>query len=218
MNFRITQEPAIEPITLAEAKAYLRVTGNAEDALITGLIAAARATCEKHTNRAFITQTWELVLDQFPCGPKGGPGDWWDGVREVAISTVYGEKRFIDLPVCPLISLESLTTYDVDDAAAVFDISNLVVSRDRTPGRIALKTGAVWPIATRGADAIKIVWKAGYGDTADTVPAPIRQAMKLLISHFFEFRQPVELAKAGGALEMPWSVDALLGPYVVRRI
>lgn len=156
-------------------------------------------------------------MDEFPAEGMGR-GEWWDGTRECALSTVYGQKRFIHLPVAPLQSLTSLTTYDMDDSASVFDVTQLIVSVDRTPGRIGLKAGAVWPIATRGVDGVKIIWVAGYGDEAADVPEDFKHAIKLLVSHFYEFRQPVQVAKAGGALEMPWSVDALLNPYVVMRI
>ncbi len=37
-----------------------------EDSLITGFITAAREYCEGYQNRAYITQTWELLLDEFP--------------------------------------------------------------------------------------------------------------------------------------------------------
>ena len=58
-------DPASEPITLAEAKSHLRVTSNAEDALINSLIVAARDLCEHETGgRVLMTQTWELSLDR----------------------------------------------------------------------------------------------------------------------------------------------------------
>jgi uncharacterized phiE125 gp8 family phage protein len=218
VNFQISSEPAEEPVTLAEAKLFLRITSNSEDELIKSALVAARRACEKHTRRAFITQTWKMVLDEFPSENCGGGEDWWDGVRETSISSSYRTRRYFDLPMSPLQNVTRLTTYGTDDVGVDFDLTQLVISTKRTPGRIALKTGSVWPIATRGADGIEIVWVAGYGDTAATVPDDLRQAIKLLTSHFYEFRQPVEVAKAGGALEMPWSVDAILNPYVVVKI
>jgi len=63
MYQRLVTPPAIEPITLKEAKLHLRIDGNEEDSLIVALITAARQKAEDYTRRAFITQTWELVLD-----------------------------------------------------------------------------------------------------------------------------------------------------------
>jgi uncharacterized phiE125 gp8 family phage protein len=60
-----TAAPAAEPITLAEAKAWLRVDGTDEDTLITALIAAARTHVENFTRRALITQQFEVSFDAF---------------------------------------------------------------------------------------------------------------------------------------------------------
>ena len=56
--------PGEEPVSLAEAKAFARIDGSDEDALVDALIAAARLHVEGITGRALITQTWRLVL---PC-------------------------------------------------------------------------------------------------------------------------------------------------------
>lgn len=57
--------PAIEPVSLADAKLYLRVDASAEDSLISSLITAARQAAERHTRRSFITQTWKLAFDDY---------------------------------------------------------------------------------------------------------------------------------------------------------
>lgn len=58
-----TLAPATEPLTLAEAKLFLRVDGSEEDAQITALIAAARDGAEHYLRRALITQSWSLWLE-----------------------------------------------------------------------------------------------------------------------------------------------------------
>ena len=65
-TFSIHTQPALEPITLNEAKAHLHVTYTDEDALIAAIITAARQYVEEHTWRAILTQTWNLFLDQMP--------------------------------------------------------------------------------------------------------------------------------------------------------
>lgn len=73
--------PAAEPISLAEAKAYLRLEHDAEDALVARLIAAARAEVETLTRRVLVAQRWRLdaavPLDGAPILLKPRP------VREV---------------------------------------------------------------------------------------------------------------------------------------
>ena len=66
MSSILLTPPAAEPVTLADAKAYLRVAIGDDDAVIAALIAAARSHIEAQTRRALITQTWRLVLDCWP--------------------------------------------------------------------------------------------------------------------------------------------------------
>src|SRR4029079_17469588 len=60
--------PAVEPVTLAEAKAYLRVEHDDDDDVIAALIAGARVHVEAQTRRALITQSWRIVRDFWPEG------------------------------------------------------------------------------------------------------------------------------------------------------
>ena len=74
---RLAVAPATEPVSASEAKAHLRVTGSGDDTYIGALITAARQLAEQKCNRALITQTWDLVLDAWPCDgvvqiPLGG--------------------------------------------------------------------------------------------------------------------------------------------------
>jgi uncharacterized phiE125 gp8 family phage protein len=57
--------PSIEPLTATEAKLQCRVDTTAEDALFTILIAAARSYVEEYLGRALLTQSWQLVQDDW---------------------------------------------------------------------------------------------------------------------------------------------------------
>lgn len=46
-----------EPITLNEAKGYMRMTGSGEDTLISEIITAARLSCERYVNMSFVPRT-----------------------------------------------------------------------------------------------------------------------------------------------------------------
>lgn len=63
MYLRLVTPPAVEPVTLEEAKQHLKIDGNEDDSLINALITAARQRAEEYTRRAFITQTWEVAVD-----------------------------------------------------------------------------------------------------------------------------------------------------------
>ena len=67
MTSTLIAPPGEEPVTLAEAKAFCRIDGSDEDALVNALIAAARLQVESLTGRALIAQTWRLTM---ACAPR----------------------------------------------------------------------------------------------------------------------------------------------------
>lgn len=73
--FRVS-EPASEPLTLAETKAYLKIGNNSDDTLITDLIVTVRKAAEQFLSSSLITQSWKLSYDKYtpscinlPMGP-----------------------------------------------------------------------------------------------------------------------------------------------------
>lgn len=60
------EAPAAEPVGLAEAKEFLRISGSGEDNLVTGLIASARARIEEAVGLALISRTLRVTLDGWP--------------------------------------------------------------------------------------------------------------------------------------------------------
>jgi hypothetical protein len=66
MTSTLIAPPGEEPVTLAEAKAFCRIDGDGDDALVSALIAAARLQVESLSGRALVTQTWRLTLEDVP--------------------------------------------------------------------------------------------------------------------------------------------------------
>lgn len=66
MAHKVITPPTVEPITLAEAKAWCRIDDATQDGIVQMLIAFARDWAEDFTGKAFADQTWETVLDYFP--------------------------------------------------------------------------------------------------------------------------------------------------------
>jgi uncharacterized phiE125 gp8 family phage protein len=83
------------------------------------------------------------------------------------------------------------------------------------PPRLVPASGAL-PNPGRAAGGIEIDFTAGFGTTAGSVPEPIRQALKLLVAHWYEHRDPVEIGDP--AMAIPPAVSALLKPYAVPRL
>ena len=178
-----TVSPAIEPLTLAEIKTFLRIDHNDDDAFVTDLILAARQLCESVTGRSLITRSYSLYLDFWPDAPLT---EWWDGVREGA--DVVGKIRALSLPKPPLLSITQIKVYAADDTSADFPSASYYVDTVGIPGRIVLTHGSSSPVPGRAANGIEIQFTAGYGTTAQSVPALLRQGMKQVIAHLYEHR------------------------------
>ncbi len=185
MSIRLISPPAVEPVSLQEAKLHLRLDiGTTEDDLLTSLIQAARQYCEGFQRRVYITQTWELWLDKFP-----------------DIDNIY-------LPWPPLQSVASIKYYDTADLEYLLHDSNYFVDTQSQPGRLSLNYGKSWPsTALRPTNGLCITFICGYGDAAEDVPVKALYAMKLLVGHYYENREAVSQSQLYPA---PMSVDALL--------
>jgi uncharacterized phiE125 gp8 family phage protein len=74
----------------------------------------------------------------------------------------------------------------------------------------------VLPMPGRVAAGIELDIDAGYGDAATDVPEPLRQAIRVLVSHWYENRGVV--AAPGGGAGLPQSVAAGVAPYRVLSL
>lgn len=192
MALVMTSGPALEPVSLSEAKAHLRVDSTDEDTLISSLIITSRLHIEASLGLALISQSWSLFLD-----------DWPDG------STVR-------LPMRPLQTVSAVRLYAEDESITTLPANSYYVDAKGVPARIARLGGLGWPRPQRSTNGIEIAFTAGYGSLASDVPEPIRHALLLLIAHWYERREPFEVG--GSAVAIPKMVSELLMPYRERRI
>jgi hypothetical protein len=202
--------PASEPVTAAGLRAYLVETETSlPDADANALIAEARNLIEEKTGLAFISQSWRMALDAWP----SGSGPWWDGVRQGAIADVIGAPGFVYLPRYPLASIASVTVYDEAGSATAVDVAaTFDTDTYQRPGRMALKSGATWPIALRSTNAIEIVYEAGYANAA-AVPPIMARAVKQVAAYLYAHKG--DDCDMGDALA---GVKSLLSAYVVARL
>ncbi len=182
--------PALEPLSLDETKAHLRVDGSDEDAIIQSLILTSRLHIEAALGLGLITQSWRLILDAWPSG---------------------GE---IKIPMRPLQSVSEVRVLSSNGAAEAIAESHYIVDATSLPGRLVF-AGAM-PRPGRKANGIEIDFMAGYGAAPEDVPQPIRQALLMLVAHWYEHRDPVEIGTAGVAI--PASVSRLLKPFRLVRL
>ena len=183
-GLRVVTGPTAEPVSLAEARAHCRVDTANEDAVLVGLILAARQYAEEITGRAFLTQTLELTLDCFPA---------WK----------------IELPRSPVASITSITY--LDTAGASDTVTSYVLDGRSRPPRLTPAYGESWPDVRATAGCVAIRFVAGESDA----PEPIRQAILLMVGHWFEHREDAVIQSGVAVSMVPHGVDALLAPYRV---
>lgn len=190
MALKLITGPAVEPITLAEAKDHLRLEHGLDDTYVTGLIVAAREWAEEYTWRAFISQVWELTLDEWP-----------EGVE-------------ISLPRGDVSAVVSVKYDDVSGAEQTLSSSNYLLD-GCPPARIILKQDLSWPDLSDEALAVRIRYTAGFGAAAANVPQAIKQALLLLVSQLYEHRTP-EVTTIVSPVR--FAAEALLNMYRLNRI
>lgn len=158
----LIEPPAGEPLSLAEAKKYLRVEHDADDTLIASMISAARIQVESRTRRALMTQTWRIVLDRWP------------------------PSASIVSPVSPLREVVAARVRDEAGDAQALDTDIFIANTASAPGLIAFDAGRVLQPGRQTA-GVEIDIEAGYGAAAD-VPPPLVQAIRLLLARAYEYR------------------------------
>jgi uncharacterized phiE125 gp8 family phage protein len=183
----VTTAPAIEPITTANAKVHCEIVAadTTHDGYIDMLVQAAREQYELRTNRALINRTLTLKIDSFPTGND----------------PIY-------LPWSPLSSVTSITYVDADGATQTWASSNYVVLSTREPGQVVLAYDKQWPAVRYQPQAITIVYVAGYGSAASSVPMRAIHAIKLMVRHWFENRSTVNVGNIVN--EVPQAYEALV--------
>jgi uncharacterized phiE125 gp8 family phage protein len=190
MNYRslkTTTPPAVEPVTLAEAKAHCRVDTTADDAYITTLIVAARQWCEAYMDEALIHQQLVMRMDGFP-----------------------GEIRLPRPPMATAGTTTAVTvTFTLNESGqtATLATNQFRVDRDSTPGVIRTVYGGAWPAYLEDYNAVTVSWWAGRGVDGGSVPQAVRNAILMLVGLWYERRTA---ADATNLSEVPYGVKALL--------
>lgn len=180
--------PAEEPVSLVEAKAFLKVDDVAEDGLIATLIGAARMHVEGVTGRALLAQSWRVLLDAWP------------------------DDRVVKLPVTPFMALSEITAYDTAGAGHDVPLAQML----REPDRLLLPSEVAGMPVLRERQGIEIDYVAGFGTEPGDVPADIRQAMLLLVAYWFEHRDAVIVAGSGAVV--PSGFDRLVAGHKRVRL
>lgn len=211
--------PTTPAITVAEAKAHLRVDYDTDDDLISVLIDAATQQAEAYTRAAITARLFTMTLGAFPRISRGQSGPDPDYAEFPSRFGSSGRPaRYptaICLPVWPLISLSSIQYIDADtDALTTLASSSYVVVSSHRPPMIVPAAGTAWPVAGDHPEAVRITFRAGMAEADGGIPAVVKSAIKLIVGHLYEHREDV--TPGVGAPEpalLPMGSRYLLNPY-----
>lgn len=180
--------PALEPLTLAEARAWLRLDGAEEDSLVSALIVAARMAVERASGRLLIHQQWRILADGWPPGGRVG------------------------LPLAPVSAVSAVRVIDGQGSAETVPGTAYRLELQRSPPTLVLTAPVADP--GRSSNGIEIDLTCGYGPAAADVPEPLRHAIRLLVARWFENRGDAVSADA----PLPSDVLLLISPFRRPRL
>lgn len=187
-------------MSLSEAKLHLRVDIDDDDALIEGLISAARQAAQTRTGLQLVTARWKLVLDRF--ADSGGVD--------------RADSCVIRLPKCPVQSVVSVEYLDMASALQTIDPADYTVDVASQPARLTPVFGKAWPASLPQIGSVVITFDAGYGAPAD-VPEGIKSWIKLRVGSLYAHREEAAIMSRGRIDPLPF-VDGLLDPFKVVTV
>jgi len=191
-RLQLVTPPTFWALSDSDFEAHSRAMGQPVEQL-SPYVQAATNHLEVVSNRRFASQTWRMYLDFFP------------------------DTGAITIPYSPLVSVAYIRYTDSSGVQRTFPSTEYGVSTARTPGQIILEYQKDWPTETlRHTDPIEIEFTCGWPDQA-SVPTPIRQAIRMLASHFYEHREAVVVGTAAAVdeAELPLAASALIAPWRV---
>jgi uncharacterized phiE125 gp8 family phage protein len=184
-----TGAPTAEPVTVSEAKSFLRLAGSAEDDLIEGLVRAAREDVERTAGLALIDQTWRLAIDRIPA-------------RDIVVLTRHPVREII-----------AVTAYGRQGEASLLDGGDYHADLESRPARLLFLKR---PQPIRAMNGIEIDFRAGFGEAGTDVPDLLRRAILVLVAHWYEFR--ASYGPRDQPVSYPPQYERMISGYRERRL
>ena len=189
MEWRLQRvTPPSQIVTVDEVKEQSRVDTNAEDTLISRYISAAVDMVEGPHGIGVLlgSQEWEYFLDRF--------------------------EHVIRIPLFPVQSVDEVRYVDEGGTEQTLATDQYRVDTVSNPARITTEYNVSWPVTrSRELNAVTVKFTGGY----DSVPESLRQAVILLVAHWYDFRNPVVDSSVN---EVPMAVESILARYRVPGI
>ncbi len=179
--------PISEPVSLEEAKNFLKIDTDDDDNLVANLVSTIRHMVENRIGRSLIN-------------------------RSYIFRTNIPKNNCLLLPRPPLVSVLRISMIGENDQSFDIPPSDYSVNTKQEPGEIILKPGKNWHEYLSGFSSVEVEFIAGYGNNASSVPLPIRQAILLGLAYAYEYRatdKNMELPTMSDALLAPYKTVRL---------
>jgi uncharacterized phiE125 gp8 family phage protein len=163
-NLNVVTEPTVEPVSLSTLRTHLRISGTAEDDLLSIYIESARRLVESITGRTLINTTYDQIMNLAEVGSK------------------------IEILKPPLSSVTDIKVKAWDDTEETATASTYIVVTDTMIGFVQLIDGNTWPDTDRDEMNFRIRFVGGYGATAASIPADLRHGVLIAAASFYENR------------------------------
>ncbi len=183
-NLVLVEEPEVQIVTTDEMKKHMRMEYDSEDALITSYIKSAQELLEIDLGRSLAEQTFELYFDSFP------------------------ETIFLRRP--PVIQIEEIKYFDINGDEQTLTTDEYQFDQYARRPYIVAAIDTTFPETQEGKiNAVKVKYKAGY----ENAPNGIKQALKLIVSAWFENREETVTGITQQTLPKHVGLDSILAKY-----
>lgn len=206
MNINVIEQPAYEPVSLADVYAHLRLDAEGsplshpDDAMLTRQIETARKMVEAMARRSFVQQKVRLSVAAFPTGE-------------------HADRILLRRP--PVLSVSAVRYYDGSNVLQDLSASDYYVTDEQIPElRLAASFSA--PTVYDRPDAVRVEYYAGYEPDGASpasreqyianVPKPLRDAILLTVQLLYDSMSDKDAEK------IQLMREALVQPFRIQLI
>lgn len=208
MRSKVTTAPASEPVTLTELKASLRITSTAEDTLLTQYITDARLLVERLTGRKLINQT---ITAYYTGMGEQISSEWWSGTRVMSEKMIYGNPR-LELEFAPVQSVTTVHAVETDNSETLIASTEYYLDNYDDDMRSLIRPVTFMNAGSRRENNMKVVYVAGYGSSASSVPSALRRAVLVLAGMLYANR-----GDCGDQCQTDCGAKQMIEPYIIHR-
>mgnify|MGYP000470955644 CR=1 FL=1 len=190
IKYKVITPPSQEPVTLAEAKNWLKVEHSEDDSLISALIQATREAVERYTGQSLFTAVIEQAYDGFP------------------VSDIHNPFAGFTLAWSPVQSVDSITYRLETGGEEMLAADRYTLDNYAKPSQVMPKYNSFWPSAYYHVNSVKIRYTVGRSDVAD-IPEVFKTAIKMTLADYYDKRQD-------SVRNLPSQAEWLLDKYRVK--